>query len=234
VQHLKINCLQAAKTGSSGKLFQPRRCSPSKRLSIVMLRPQVLVYTESTPNPNSIKFVVNFELVPEGSTFDYADASEAISPDKNSPLAVELFGFEWVNRVFISYNFVTITKNDETSWDDVLFDAKQVIKRYMDSGKPVLTRAAGEAQLEVVNGEQDSDTVVKIKAVLDQYVKPAVESDGGAITFSSFQEDTGIVKLLLQGSCSGCPSSTMTLKAGIENLLTRMVPEVKLVEAENA
>ncbi|MBO9637341.1 NifU family protein [Siphonobacter aquaeclarae] len=199
-----------------------------------MLRPQVLVYTESTPNPNSIKFVVNFELVPEGSTFDYADASEAISPDKNSPLAVELFGFEWVNRVFISYNFVTITKNDETSWDDVLFDAKQVIKRYMDSGKPVLTRAAGEAQLEVVNGEQDSDTVVKIKAVLDQYVKPAVESDGGAITFSSFQEDTGIVKLLLQGSCSGCPSSTMTLKAGIENLLTRMVPEVKLVEAENA
>lgn len=234
MQRLKINCLQAAKTGSSGKLFQPRRCSPSKRLSIVMLRPQVLVYTESTPNPNSIKFVVNFELVPEGSTFDYADASEAISPDKNSPLAVELFGFEWVNRVFISYNFVTITKNDETSWDDVLFDAKQVIKRYMDSGKPVLTRAAGEAQLEVVNGEQDSDTVVKIKAVLDQYVKPAVESDGGAITFSSFQEDTGIVKLLLQGSCSGCPSSTMTLKAGIENLLTRMVPEVKLVEAENA
>lgn len=199
-----------------------------------MLRPQVLVYTESTPNPNSVKFVVNFELVPEGSNFDYADASEAISPDKNSPLAVELFGFDWVNRVFISYNFVTITKNDDTSWDDVLFDAKQVIKRYMDSGKPVLTRAAGEAQLQVVNGEQDSDTVIKIKAVLDQYVKPAVESDGGAITFSSFQEDTGVVKLLLQGSCSGCPSSTMTLKAGIENLLTRMVPEVKLVEAENA
>ncbi|MDR6193207.1 NifU family protein [Siphonobacter sp. SORGH_AS_0500] len=197
-----------------------------------MLRPQVLVYTETTPNPNSMKFVINFELVPEGVSFDFASPEEAISPEKNSPLAVELFGNDWVQRVFISYNFVTVTKDEETEWEEVLFETKQLIKRYMDTGKPVLTRAAAETQHDVINGEQDSDTVVKIKAVLDQYVKPAVEMDGGAISFSSFQEETGLVKLLLQGSCSGCPSSTMTLKAGIETLLTRMVPEVKLVEAE--
>ncbi|MFT4031371.1 MAG: NifU family protein [Siphonobacter sp.] len=196
-----------------------------------MLRPQVLIYTESTPNPNSMKFVVNFELVPEGVSFDYADPSEAIAPEKNSPLAVELFGNDWVKRIFISYNFVTITKDEAIDWDEILYDTKQIIKRYMDSGKSVLTKAAAQSQATITD-EQDSDTVIKIKGVLDQYVKPAVEMDGGAITFSSFQEETGIVKLLLQGSCSGCPSSTMTLKAGIENLLTRMVPEVKLVEAE--
>ncbi|WP_373424537.1 NifU family protein [Siphonobacter sp. SORGH_AS_1065] len=179
-----------------------------------------------------MKFVINFELVPEGVSFDFASPEEAISPEKNSPLAVELFGNDWVQRVFISYNFVTVTKDEETEWEEVLFETKQLIKRYMDTGKPVLTRAAAETQHDVINGEQDSDTIVKIKAVLDQYVKPAVEMDGGAISFSSFQEETGLVKLLLQGSCSGCPSSTMTLKAGIETLLTRMVPEVKLVEAE--
>ena len=194
-----------------------------------MLRPQVLLYTEATPNPQSMKFVVNFELIPDGASFDYASPAEAIAEGKESPLAVELFGYDWVRRVFISYNFVTITKDEATAWEEVLLETKLFLKHYFEEKKVVLTPKSAKIQA-ADNGEQDSETVQKIKAVLEQYVKPAVESDGGAISFYSFEE--GTVKVLLQGSCSGCPSSTMTLKAGIENLLTRMVPEVKEVVAE--
>ena len=144
-------------------------------------------------------------------------------------MAVDLFGFDFVKRVFISSNFVTITKDENTKWEDELFGLKQFLKSFFEEKKEVFTKSTIAAN-DVIGGEQDSETVVKIKAVLDQYVRPAVESDGGAINFHSFNE--GTVKVLLQGSCSGCPSSTMTLKQGIENLLTRMVPEVKEVVAE--
>ena len=144
-------------------------------------------------------------------------------------MAVALFGFDFVKRVFISSNFVTVTKDEDTKWEDELFGLKQFLKGFFEEKKEVFTKATIAAN-DVIGGEQDSETVVKIKAVLEQYVRPAVESDGGAINFHSFNE--GTVKVLLQGSCSGCPSSTMTLKQGIENLLTRMVPEVKEVVAE--
>ena len=194
-----------------------------------MLKPQIFIYTESTPNPNSMKFVLNFELVPDGSSFDYATPSDAITEGKNSPLAVALFGFDFVQRIFISSNFITVTKNDETKWEDELFGMKQFLKQFFEDKKDVFTKTTIAAH-EAIGGEQDSETVIKIKAVLDQYVRPAVESDGGAINFHSYND--GVVKVLLQGSCSGCPSSTITLKQGIENLLTRMVPEVKEVVAE--
>lgn len=194
-----------------------------------MLKQQILIYTESTPNPNSMKFVLNFVLAPEGLSFDYATPSDAVVEGKNSPLAVDLFGFDFVKRVFISSNFVTVTKDENTKWEDELFGLKQFLKGFFEEKKEVFTKATIAAN-DVIGGEQDSETVVKIKAVLEQYVRPAVESDGGAINFHSFNE--GTVKVLLQGSCSGCPSSTMTLKQGIENLLTRMVPEVKEVVAE--
>ena len=194
-----------------------------------MLKQQILIYTESTPNPNSMKFVLNFVLAPEGLSFDYATPSDAVVEGKNSPLAVALFGFDFVKRVFISSNFVTVTKDEDTKWEDELFGLKQFLKSFFEEKKEVFTKSTIAAN-DVIGGEQDSETVVKIKAVLDQYVRPAVESDGGAINFHSFNE--GTVKVLLQGSCSGCPSSTMTLKQGIENLLTRMVPEVKEVVAE--
>ena len=194
-----------------------------------MLKQQILIYTESTPNPNSMKFVLNFILAPEGLSFDYATPSDAVAEGKNSPLAVALFGFDFVKRVFISSNFVTVTKDENTKWEDELFGLKQFLKSFFEDKKEVFTKSTIAAN-DVIGGEQDSETVVKIKAVLDQYVRPAVESDGGAINFHSFNE--GTVKVLLQGSCSGCPSSTMTLKQGIENLLTRMVPEVKEVVAE--
>ena len=194
-----------------------------------MLKPQIFIYTESTPNPNSMKFVLNFELVPDGSSFDYAMPSDALIEGKNSPLAVALFGFDFVQRIFISSNFITVTKDDETKWEDQLFGMKQFLKQFFEDKKDVFTKTTIAAH-EAIGGEQDSETVIKIKAVLDQYVRPAVESDGGAINFHSYND--GVVKVLLQGSCSGCPSSTITLKQGIENLLTRMVPEVKEVVAE--
>lgn len=190
----------------------------------------VSIFTEGSPNPNSMKFVVNFELVPDGLSFDYATPGDALLDGKASPLAVALFGFDFVRRVFIAGNFVTVTKDDETDWDEVLLEVKLFLKDYFGDQKPVFSQRTVETNTTKL--DMDSETVQKIKAVLDQYIKPAVESDGGAISFHSFDEPSGVVKVLLQGSCSGCPSSTLTLKAGIENLLTRLVPEVKLVEAE--
>lgn len=190
----------------------------------------VSVFTEGSPNPNSMKFVVNFELVPTGLSFDYATPGDALLDGKASPLAVALFGFEFVRRVFISANFITITKDDQTDWDEVMFEVKFFLKEYFGEGRPVFAQRTVDANTTKL--DMDSETVQKIKAVLEQYIRPAVETDGGAINFHSYDEPTGTVKVLLQGSCSGCPSSTLTLKAGIENLLTRLVPEVKLVEAE--
>jgi Fe-S cluster biogenesis protein NfuA len=196
-----------------------------------MLSRPVFVYTELSPNPNSMKFVLNFELVPDGLSFDYPSLEAAMEEGKASPLAADLFQFPHVKRVFIASNFITISKDDDIAWEDVLRDTKQFIKIYFEENQPVFFQETIDNNTLIVDA-RDSDTVQKIKAALDQYVRPAVVSDGGAINFHSFNEETGTVKVLLQGSCSGCPSSTLTLKAGIENLLTRMVPNVKEVVAE--
>jgi Fe-S cluster biogenesis protein NfuA len=196
-----------------------------------MLSRPVFVYTELSPNPNSMKFVLNFELVPDGLSFDYPSLEAALEEGKASPLASDLFQFPHVKRVFIASNFITITKDDSIAWEEVLRDTKQFIKIYFEENHPVFEQKTIDSNTLIVD-TRDSDTVQKIKAALDQYVRPAVESDGGAINFHSFNEESGVVKVLLQGSCSGCPSSTLTLKAGIENLLTRMVPDVKEVVAE--
>ena len=186
-------------------------------------KPLTHLYIESNPNPNSLKFVANFILVPEGEGFDFPDKAAA----ENAPLAQELFDFEFVDRVFYMNNFVTVTKKEEYNWEEVKFQIRDHIKNYLDQGKPVLTSAAA-SQNEVK--ADDSPDVQQIKMVLEEYIRPAVEQDGGAITFQSFED--GTLKLNLQGACSGCPSSTVTLKAGIENLMKRMVPSVKTVEAE--
>ena len=186
----------------------------------------VSIYTESNPNPNSLKFVVNFMLVPEGVSRDYP----SIQDTSEAPLAQELFkNFSFINRVFYMSNFVTVTKNEETEWFEVKSEVQQFIKSYLESEKPVLTEKIEKTLDEELTGD---DTEAKIKGVLEEYIRPAVEMDGGAIRFHSFNE--GTVKVLLQGSCSGCPSSTVTLKSGIENLLKRMVPEVQEVVAEDA
>ena len=186
----------------------------------------VSIYMESNPNPNSLKFVVNRMLVEEGNSYDFPDAQSA----SFAPLAKELFDFDFVNRVFFMSNFVTITKKDEVEWIEIQNEIKAKIQSYLQSGKSILNVEPKEEKKEEQAQGEGSETVAKIKEILDEYVKPAVEMDGGAIQFESYED--GILKVNLQGSCSGCPSSMVTLKGGIENLLKKMVPEVKEVQAE--
>lgn len=178
------------------------------------------LYLEANPNPNSMKFVVNYMLLPEGISFDFPDKESAGS----SPLASGLFEFPFVERVFFMSNFITITKKSEIDWIEINNELKTYIREYLEADKPLILDA-GQDGFE----EDDTEVNTKIKNILDEYIRPAVEQDGGAISFHSFED--GVVKVLLQGACSGCPSSTITLKAGIENLLKRMVPEVHTVEA---
>ena len=182
----------------------------------------ISIYLESNPNPNSLKFVVNEMLVPEGMNFDFPDPSSA----KDAPLAQELFMYPFVDRVFYMSNFITVTKKEDVEWLEIQSTLRDHIQKFLESGKLILDVTTPSDK----PVEEETETIKKIKNILDEYIRPAVEQDGGAITYHSFQE--GIVKVILQGSCSGCPSSTVTLKAGIENLFKRMMPEeVKGVEA---
>ncbi|MEH6308545.1 NifU family protein [Olivibacter sp. CPCC 100613] len=177
------------------------------------------VYTESTPNPATMKFLVN-KLLYNGS-LDFPDREKA----QSSPFARELFKFNFVNGVFFASNFVTITKSEDSEWEDILPILKDFVKGAVES--ELLIREVEHDENVVFEG---SETEKKIQQVLHDYVRPAVEQDGGAIAYKSFDE--GVVTVELRGSCSGCPSSTITLKAGIEGLLKRMVPEVQEVVAE--
>jgi Fe-S cluster biogenesis protein NfuA len=180
------------------------------------------IYLESNPNPNSLKFVVNEMLIPEGISFDFPDEEST----ENAPLAKELFKYPFVDRVFYMSNFITVTKKGDVEWLEIQNTLKDHIKKFLESGKFIIEVSEPETS----SGEEETETVKKIKTILEEYIRPAVEQDGGAITFHSFKE--GIVKVKLQGSCSGCPSSMITLKAGIENLFQRMMPgEVTAVEA---
>jgi len=184
----------------------------------------VNIYMEANPNPNSMKFVVNFMLLQDGISFDFPDKASA----ENSALALVLFDLPHVERVFFMSNFVTVTKAQEVDWIEIQDDIRDCIKSYLEAEKPLIDQTP---EKEPLFDENDSEVVKKIKGILDEYIRPAVEQDGGAITFASFNE--GTVKVELQGSCSGCPASTVTLKQGIENLLKTMLPnEVNEVVAE--
>jgi Fe-S cluster biogenesis protein NfuA len=185
----------------------------------------VTVYAEATPNPESLKFVFNKNIIP-GGTYDYPNAEAA----NESPLARQLFQFNFVKGVFIAQNFVTISKVEDALWAELIPILRTFLKEYVQAENPILSPENESRKGELIYDENDSDSVKKIKEILAQSVRPVVEMDGGNIEFKSF--DDGVVTLALKGSCSGCPSSTVTLKAGIENLLKRMVPEVKEVVAE--
>ncbi|MCF8448446.1 MAG: NifU family protein [Taibaiella sp.] len=186
----------------------------------------VSIYTEMTPNPETMKFVANKLLYP-GKSIDFPEESVA-GP---SPLAKELFAFPFIRSVFIASNFVTLSKTPETNWDDVIPSVRQFLKEYLEDGRAVINedQVVTPKDTNTVSAD-DTDVVVRIKELLENYVKPAVEMDGGAISFKGF--DNGTVTLMLQGSCSGCPSSMITLKTGIEGMMKRMIPEVKEVVAE--
>jgi Fe-S cluster biogenesis protein NfuA len=190
----------------------------------------VSIYTEMTPNPETMKFVANKLLYP-GKSVDFQDETTASA----SPLAMQLFAFPFIKSVFIASNFVTLTKTDDTEdWQDIIPSVKQFLKEYLEEGNTIINEeqlAARKTESSNVVSADDHDVVKRIKELLENYVKPAVEMDGGAIQFISYED--GTVNLMMQGSCSGCPSSMITLKAGIEGMMKRMIPEVREVVAES-
>jgi len=189
----------------------------------------VSIYTEMTPNPETMKFVANKLLYP-GKSIEISEERLAIA----SPLAKELFSFPFIKSVFIASNFITVTKSADTDdWQDVIPTIKTFLKEYLENGGVVVNEEeVAKIKQEATNTvhADDDDIVKRVKELLENYVKPAVEMDGGAIQFKSYND--GVVNLMLQGSCSGCPSSMVTLKAGIEGMMKRMIPEVKEVVAE--
>jgi Fe-S cluster biogenesis protein NfuA len=180
----------------------------------------LFIQTEQTPNPSTLKFLPG-RVVMEKGTLDFASVDTAGS----SPLAKRLFAVEGVERVFFGTDFVTVTKAADRDWQMMKPSILGGIMEHYTSGEPVL---AGEAAA-AVDGAEDDEVVAQIKELLDTRVRPAVAQDGGDIVFKEFRD--GIVYLHMQGSCSGCPSSTATLKMGIENLLKHYVPEVVEVQA---
>ncbi|MCG3166050.1 MAG: Fe/S biogenesis protein NfuA [Bacteroidia bacterium] len=200
--------------------------------TLTLKRP-VTIYAESTPNPNAMKFVANIGLLKDVSV-EYTSKAQA----KGSPLAQSLFDFPFVAGVFIAANFVSVTKNNSTEWDTVILELRSFIREFLVNGGEAVTELP-EKKEEITVAKTEAATTAaskanpvidgKIIAILEQYVRPAVEGDGGNIEFKSFED--GKVKVVLQGACSGCPSSTITLKAGIEALLKKMIPEVQEVVA---
>jgi len=193
----------------------------------------ITVYAESTPNPSVMKFVANKKIVT--ALFEFTSIDEA----KLSPLATELFHFPFVQRVFIDENYVSITKYDMAEWQDITIELREFIRGYIESGKDVVLPEAVET-LQKSSKQIDSkfealdDISKEIVNILEEYVKPAVASDGGNIQFISYDSAEKSVSVMLQGACSGCPSSTYTLKSGIENMLKEMLPgKVETVEAIN-
>lgn len=193
----------------------------------------VMLYTEQTPNPETLKFVTN-RMLYKGT----ADFREEELAKEWSPMGTALFELPFVKGVYICNNFITVTKEFNYSWEDIMLKLKEFIKGHIEEGTTMVSEGFADA---MAKKEAESDAgyeytgkeaeiVKKIKELIETYVKPAVEMDGGNIEFKSFKE--GIVTVILQGSCSGCPSSTVTLKSGIEGMLQRMVPEVKEVVSE--
>jgi Fe-S cluster biogenesis protein NfuA len=205
-------------------------------MNSLVKRPTV-IYAESTPNPSSMKFVANHLLVHNGGTAQYLSKAET----KGAPLAAKLFEFPFVKAVFMAANFVTVAKTDAVQWEDITLELRDFIRIYISEGKEIITDLP-KTEVAVDNTFTEkkevftehvsptNDIEVKIVETLEQYIRPAVEGDGGSITFKSFKD--GIVTVQMRGACSGCPSSTVTLKAGIEGLLKRMIPEVKEVVSE--
>jgi Fe-S cluster biogenesis protein NfuA len=193
----------------------------------------VLLYTEQTPNPESLKFVTN-RMLYKGT----ADFREPELAEEWSPLGKALFGLPYVKGVYISNNFVTVTKEFNYAWEDIMLKLKEFIKGYVESGEPILLEGFSEAMAKLEEERADSyeysgdeaEIVKNVKNLIETYVKPAVEMDGGNIEFKSYNQ--GVVTVVLQGSCSGCPSSTVTLKSGIEGMLKRMIPQVTEVVSE--
>ena len=194
----------------------------------------ITVYGETTPNPAALKFVVSRMLTKTAIEFKNIDETAA------SPLAKELFKFAYVKEVFIDENYISVTKYEINDWQDITLEIRTFIKQYIENGGIVLDEnlIAASVEQEAIKTENFDKldlTSQQIINILEEYVKPAVQADGGNIAFESYDEATKIAKVILQGACSGCPSSTFTLKSGIENMLKSMLNDESItVEAVNA
>ncbi|MCM4155297.1 NifU family protein [Gramella sp. AN32] len=197
----------------------------------------VTIYAESTPNPAVMKFVANKKLVLQAAEFKNIDEA------KNSPLAQKLFHFPFVKEVFVDENYVSIQKFDIAEWNDITLELREFIREFLQEGNEVMSGENGTSAKEKLKEESIQqkekfesldDISQQIVEILDEYIKPAVASDGGNILFDSYNPENKTVKVILQGACSGCPSSTMTLKNGIETMLRDMLKDkVEYVEAIN-
>ncbi len=195
------------------------------------------IYAESTPNPVTMKFVSNRYLITDGQVYEYLLEDDS----SNSPLATKLLNLPFISKVFIASNFVAISKTDIIEWEDVIHQLRDMIGEFLNNnGKVILVSKEENSEVEKKNNASLETPDIKnlkgidakIASILDEYIRPAVESDGGAIHFQSYKE--GKVKVVLKGACSGCPSSTMTLKSGIETMLKDMLPgQIQEVEAIN-
>jgi len=185
----------------------------------------VTVYAEVTPNPATMKFVASKKIV--GAAYEFKNIDEA----RQAPLAMALFQFPFVKEVFLDENYVSVSKYEVAEWDDITLELRELIRNFIaegkdivaDSAKPVSASDENEPSANGSAPKEYDDTSKEIIAILEEYVKPAVASDGGNILFKSYEEDTKRVNVILQGACSGCPSSTFTLKNGIETMLKNMM-----------
>jgi Fe-S cluster biogenesis protein NfuA len=190
----------------------------------------ITIYAESTPNPGVMKFVANKKLVEQ--IFEY----KTIDETAHAPLAQKLFHFPFVKEVFMDTNYISITKFDVAEWDEIVLEIREFLRSYLEEGNEIIT-----AVIEEVKTESPEEAVVplddisqQIVGIIEEYIKPAVAADGGNILFDSYNTEDKSVHVILQGACSGCPSSTFTLKSGIENMLKEMLPgKVSTVNAIN-
>jgi Fe-S cluster biogenesis protein NfuA len=193
------------------------------------------IYAESTPNPNTMKFVANRPIMENNATIEFTD------PDQTgeSPLAAAIFNFPFVTNLFFAANFVTVSKNDLIEWDDVSLELRDFIQGKLNGLDSFFNQeikansnlSANAEKSDFVEIKAGTPIEEKIVSVLEEYITPAVAGDGGAINFKSFKD--GVVTVIMRGACSGCPSSTVTLKQGVETLMKQMVPEVTEVVTEN-
>ena len=178
------------------------------------------VYAESTPNPNVMKFVVNKKIVK--GVYEFKNVKETT----NAPIAKSLFGFSFIKEVFLDFNFISVTQNSDSNWEENVMDVREFIRSYIQDGNTLINEDLFEQtqdniELDLNNMDDVSKEIIDI---IEKHVKPAVASDGGNIVFQSYDQETKNVNVILQGACSGCPSSTVTLKSGIENMLKEMLP----------
>lgn len=188
----------------------------------------MFIQTQDTPNPATVKFLPGQDVLSSGKTIDFSSESEA----KNSPLAQRLFSIVGVVRVFLAQDFVSVTKADDTDWSMLKPMILAALMEHLSTGQPVILENDQNKEVKAEDAVEDDEITKQIKELLDERVRPMVAMDGGDIVFDRFED--GIVYLQMQGACSGCPSSTVTLKSGIENMLRHYVPEVVEVrQAEN-